>query len=353
MTEQRSNVVVIGGGTGSSALLSGLKQYPLNLSAIVTTFDSGGSSGVLREEFGFPPFGDLRKCLVALSDQNRFSESLSTASEFRFSAESSLNGHTVGNLLLAALTSMHGDVEHAVQLMSQMLGVDGEVIPVSLQSADLCARLSDGSILRGESTIDLRNGDTPGIAEVYLDPPADTNPRALEAIASADAIVMGPGDLFTSIIPNLLTGQIADAIAQSDAKKIYICNLMTKRGETGDFDASDFAREIVRYLDGTLLDAVLVNSRAIPDDILARYAEEGAGQVQHSEADLIRFTRTTLAAPMSVNHPKVRHDPDLLAKSVFKALEMVGVDAVPAANMHDSLRPVIPFSPEVAVGMSD
>ena len=327
-------------------LLRGLRQHPVDLTAIVTTFDSGGSSGILRDEFGYPPFGDLRKCLVALSDSDNGMNSLRTASEFRFSSDSSLNGHSLGNLLLAALTSLHNDVEGAITEMSRMLNIDGKVIPVALQPADLCAELEDGSHLRGESTIDLRGGDIPRIMNVFLDPVVDANPRALEAIEDADAIVFGPGDLYTSIIPNLLARHVPEAVARSKARKIYICNLMTKCGETGDFAVSDFASEVVRYLNGLKLDSVLVNSRPVPRNVRTRYASEGAVPVVHDENKLSQHTRTVLAAPFSINHPKVRHDPERLAEAVLSAMLMNPADD---SSQWDEVVKAVQFESRVVV----
>lgn len=345
MRNKRSKIVVIGGGSGSSVLLRGLKQHPVDLTAIVTTFDSGGSSGILRDEFGYPPFGDLRKCLVALSDNGHKTKSLRTASEFRFSSDSSLNGHSLGNLLLAALTSLHNDVEGAIAEMSRMLNISGNVIPVALEHADLCAELDDGSHLRGESTIDLRIGDLPRIKNVFLDPVVDANPRALEAIEKADTIVFGPGDLYTSIVPNLLARHVPEAIARSSARKLYVCNLMTKRGETGDFTTADFASEIVRYLNGTELDAVLVNSRLVPADVQAKYAEEGAVPVEHDEFRLGQYTGSVLAAPLSINEPKVRHDPERLAEAVLSAVLLNNADELSGWDEVD--RAIEPY--EVAI----
>ncbi len=342
----RPSIVVIGGGSGSSVLLGGLKQHPVDLTAIVTTFDSGGSSGILREEFGYPPFGDLRKCLVALSDSEH---SLTTASEFRFSPESSLNGHSLGNLMLAALTSVHDDLEGAINEMSRMLSITGKVIPVALEPADLCAELEDGSRLRGESSIDLRGGDLPRIKNVFLDPAVDANPRALEAIESADAIVFGPGDLYTSIVPNLLARNVPEAVARSKATKIYICNLMTKRGETGDFETSDFASEIVHYLNGLKLDSVLINSRQVPPDMLSRYAEEGAVPVVHNEAELHHHTRSVLAAPLSINHPKVRHDPERLAEAVLSAMLFDTTGPSPIRDESKKSEMALKFEPETEI----
>ncbi len=321
MQNAKPNIVVVGGGSGSSTLLRGLKQHPVNLAAIVTTFDSGGSSGILRDEFGYPPFGDLRQCLVALSD-GPGTESLRTASEFRFRSDSSLKGHALGNLLLAALTSVHQNVEEAIAEMSRMLDIKGDVIPVSLQSADLCAELEDDSILRGESNIDLRDEELPKIKGVFLDPVVEANPRALRAIAEADAIILGPGDLYTSIVPNLLVRQISEAITRSTARKIYVCNLMTKYGETGGFRASDFAREIVHYLGGAKLDSVLINNRHVPSNVRAKYATEGAVPVQNDEREVSKYARTVIAMPFSINEPKVRHDPERLAEAVLSAMPL-------------------------------
>jgi uncharacterized cofD-like protein len=316
---EKPNIVVIGGGSGSSTLLSGLKQHPVNLTAIVTTFDSGGSSGILRAEFGYPPFGDLRQCLVALSD-SAAAKSLRNASEFRFRSDSSLKGHSLGNLLLAALTSVHQNVEAAITEMSCMLDIKGDVIPVSLHSADLCAELEDDSILRGESNIDLREEDLPRIKGVFLDPIVEANPRALKAIAQADAIILGPGDLYTSIVPNLLVRSVSAAIARSSARKIYVCNLMTKYGETGGFKASDFAREIVHYLGGHRLDSVLINNKHIPSQVRAKYASEAAVPVENDESDMSTYAHTVISMPLSINEPKVRHDPEKLAEAVLSAM---------------------------------
>lgn len=323
-------------------LLRGLRQHQVDLTAIVTTFDSGGSSGILREEFGYPPFGDLRKCLVALSDDASGNRSLRTASEFRFSSDSSLKGHSLGNLLLAALTTMHDDVEGAISEMARMLNIDGKVIPVALRTADLCAELEDGSVLRGESTIDLREAELPRIKRVFLDPPVDANARALEAIAEADAVILGPGDLYTSIIPNLLVNGLSDAIAKSDARKIYVCNLMTKHGETDAFKASDFAHQVVEYLDGHVLDSVVVNSRPVPIVAQTKYATEGAAPVELDQEEVSKYARSVLSMPLSIDEPKVRHDPDRLAEAVLVAVRIKHAEAVPShAGIPSSTRAAV------------
>lgn len=346
-TAKAPKIVVIGGGTGTSVVLSGLKSRDVSLTAIVTAFDSGGSSGQLREEFGHLSLGDLRQCLVALSDESEETEAFRLATQFRFSDESSLNGHNLGNLFLSALTVMHADIDLAVRMMSRMLRITGCVLPVSLEPADLCAELVDGSVLRGEATIDLRRFDPPAIRRVFLDRDVQANERALAAIRDADAIVLGPGDLYTSVIPNLLVSGVAEAIRQSPATTIYVCNLMTKHGETDGFGHADFVREISRYVGGVPVDAVLINSRPIPADIEAIYAAEKSVQVRPDEQsvenngrDMSEWSRSREFAPLSEvsvppdgGRPLVRHDPDLLADAVLRLLR--SAKAVPELALTD------------------
>lgn len=317
----RPNIVVIGGGSGSSVLLRGLKNQNVKLTSVVTMFDSGGSSGLLREEFGYPPFGDLRQCLMALTDNSDLAETLLMAFDFRFAEKSSLNGHNMGNLLLAALTSARKNVQAAVDDVAKILSLRGDVVPVSLQMADLCAELSDGSLLRGESAIDLRRNHLPPIKRVFLDPSVDANERAIGAILEADAVVMGPGDLYTSIIPNLLVDKVASAIKKTKATKIYVCNLMTKHGETDAFKASDFVSEIVRYTNYARLDWAIVNTREIPDHLRISYEAEVATPVEIDEPNLGSWADRILAAPLSSNDAKVRHDSERLAEVVLSAIE--------------------------------
>ena len=318
----RPSIVVIGGGSGSSVLLRGLKHQGVKLTSIVTMFDSGGSSGLLREEFGYPPFGDLRQCLMALSDDSDLAATLLTALDFRFDEASSLNGHNVGNLLLAALTSARKDVQAAVDDLANILALTGNVVPVSLQMADLCAELEDGSLLRGESTIDLRHNHLPPIKRVFLDPAVDANQRAIDAIMSADAVVMGPGDLYTSIIPNLLVDRVASAVKETTATKIYICNLMTKHGETDGFKASDFVSEVVRYANYARLDWAIVNTREISEHMRISYEAEVATPVEIDTPKLDDWADRIMAVPLSSYDGKVRHDSERLAEAVLSATEL-------------------------------
>ena len=321
VSKARAKVVVIGGGTGISSILPGLKSHDIGLTAIVTMFDSGGSSGLLRAEFGYPPLGDLRKCLLALGDETRETEALRNAFKFRFGRHSSLNGHSVGNLLLAALTSLSDDVEQAIDEVSELLHVKGQVLPVALRRADLCAELEDGQVMRGESSIDLRGASTPRIARIFLAPEVEANPRALQVIAEADAIVLGPGDLYTSVLPNLLAAGMCEAIASTRATRIYVCNLMTKHGETDGFKASDFVREIGRGLEPGQLDWAIVNSTMPAEAIRRTYEAENSHVVVPDLEEVQRSVGAVLSAPLATAERPLRHDPERTASAVLKAMQ--------------------------------
>jgi uncharacterized cofD-like protein len=268
---------VIGGGSGSAVLLHGLKSHTSNITAIVSMFDSGGSTGILREEFGYPPVGDIRQCLLALSSDDRAASALRSAFNFRFSSTSSLRGHSVGNLIIAALTSaLDSGISGAIDELSQMLEITGQVVPVTLQDAQLCAELANGEVLVGESKIDQRGEETPPIKRVYLDRSVEANPVALKAIAEADVIVLGPGDLYTSVVPNLLADGIPEALRNTQAGVAYICNVMTKLGETSGYDAARFTEIIYNHLGGLKLDFAIVNRQSIPEEVQAHYVAEGA-----------------------------------------------------------------------------
>lgn len=325
MNENSPEIVVIGGGTGSSVALKGLRHHDVNLTAIVTAFDSGGSSGRLRDEFGHLSLGDIRQCLIALAEESPQTEAFRLATQYRFSDDSSLNGHNLGNLFLSALTVMHDDIEVAVQMMSRMLRITGNVLPVALERADLCAELIDGSVLRGESTIDLRGYDPPPIKRVYLDRDVKPNAQAIEAIHNADVIVLGPGDIYTSIVPNLLVNGIVDAIHASHARTIYVCNLMTKHGETDGFTPIDFLREINAYL-GVSVDVVLINNDPVPIDVQQVYSTVKAKPVVLTDglgAQLDMWSRqqvclplTQVLIPTGEDELRVRHDPSKLAAAI-------------------------------------
>lgn len=318
---RKPKIVVIGGGSGSSTILSGLKRHSVGLTAIVTMFDSGGSSGLLRREFGYPPFGDLRQCLLALADDVQNTQPLRQALNFRFGENSSLNGHSVGNLLLAALTSVNNDLESAIAQIASILRVQGEVVPVSWEQAELCAELDDGTLVRGESEIDMRHNSSPRIASVFLEPEVSASSKAVEAIRQADAIVLGPGDLYTSILPNLLANGVVDSIASSNAACIYICNLMTKLGETDGFKASDFVREVVHYLGPAKLDWVIINTQVPSLSVQKAYEAEHAYAVQADLDEVGLQVSGVFAAPLVGSDLPLRHDPDLTALAILKIME--------------------------------
>ena len=323
LSKKGRSIVVIGGGSGSSVALRGLKSYDVDLTAIVTMFDSGGSTGILREEFGYPPLGDIRQCLVALSDKNDDQiVALNSALDFRFDEVSSLKGHSVGNLVLAALTTVYSGVQGAIDELSRMMKLEGQVVPVTLDEAHLCARLIDGQVIRTESAIDLRGANGPGISEVFLDNEVSANDRALQAISEADAIMLGPGDLYTSVIPNLLVQEVSDAIRDTPSPVIYACNLMTKLGETASYSASTFASEIVKYIGGRKLDYFLVNSTKFTPDVLDVYATEDAQPVELDNVAVEKFAYEVIVSELAqTDGLKVRHHSERLAGTVMAAIE--------------------------------
>ena len=324
MTSQRPSIVVIGGGTGTSVVLDGLKHRDVDLTAVVTAFDSGGSSGRLRAEFGHLSQGDLRRCLIALAEDSPETEAFRVASGYRFNGDSSLQGHNLGNLFLSALTLQHSDIEIAVLMMSRMLRITGQVFPVALEPRDLCAELVDGSVLRGEATIDLRRKDPPKIKRVYLDQPVMANPRVLDAITDADVIILGPGDLYTSIIPNLLADGVAEAIRNSRGHVAYVSNLMTKHGETDGFHVEDFAREVSSYLGDIQIDTLLMNTAPVPVEVQDAYATVNAEPVTLNSQHSTGCAARTVGMPLirvfrseDTDELRVRHDPVLLAHAVM------------------------------------
>lgn len=317
---EQPRVVVIGGGSGSSNLLKGLKKLTPNISAIITMFDNGGSSGLLRREFGYPPFGDLRQCLLALGEDSAEVQGIRSALDFRFSGDSGLNGHSVGNLLLAALTSVNNDLEQAISELSAFLKVTGRVIPVTLEKAELCATLEDGRVITGESAIDLRGDELPAIRDIFLDHSVSVNPRAVEAILTADIVVLGPGDLYTSILPNLLPDGMIDALAATNGRRVYVCNLMTKRGETDGFLTSDFVKQVSRYLYPASLDWAVINGQKPSESILEAYDGEGACFVD-SDLNAVRlYTNGIYSAHLASDDLPLRHNMDRTAEAVFDAV---------------------------------
>ncbi len=283
-------VVAIGGGTGLSTLLKGLKRFVLwpkelpcegldspiirSLCAVVTVSDDGGSSGRLRKEFNMLPPGDIRNCIVALSEDEAL---LSRLFRHRFEKGSGLEGHSFGNLFLAALTSLTSDFSEAVRLSSEILLTRGHIYPATTSSIELEAQMEDGSRVRGETRITASKGR---IKELFLVPPnVNPMPQTLDAIADADLITIGPGSLFTSLIPNLLVGGIVDAIMKSSATKVYICNLMTQANESLGLSAADHIRALNAHAQKQLFDYAMINRTPASDEMKAKYATEGAAQI--------------------------------------------------------------------------
>lgn len=278
MVLRKKKIVVIGGGTGTYQTLVGLKKYPLDISAVINMSDSGGSTGRLRRELSILPPGDVRRALIALSDLPLSKRTLERLFDFRFENGKDLAGHSLGNLLLAALTQITGRMDLAIKEAGKILDVSGYVYPVTLDHTNLVAILSDGTRLFGESKIDLRsetaNGKLLPIRRVYLSPKARVFSDAAKVIKNADAIVLAPGDLYTSLIPNLLVSGVCEAIAASSAKLIFVVNLMTKPGETDGFSAMDFVSEVQKYLGpaASKLSHVIVNKKgAFGRKVLAWY----------------------------------------------------------------------------------
>lgn len=273
--------VSIGGGRGQSATLSALLGVADDISAIVTVFDSGGSSGALQREFGYLPFGDVRRCLVALAGEDAQTQKWASIMNHRFPLDSSVQGHTVGNILLTSLAERCGNAPDAIEMLSSMLQLRGRVLPVAFSQAELTALLADGTMIRGEANIDRRATAAPSIRDIALSRDADANPEAIARIRQADIVALGPGDLYTSVIPNLLTRGVSKALQETKAKVCYICNIMTKYGETDDYKASDFAAAILRYMGRTKLDYLIVNAQsAIPPASARKYKLENAAPVE-------------------------------------------------------------------------
>ena len=308
-------IVAVGGGTGLSTLLRGLKRRTSNLTAIVTVSDDGGSSGRLQKELGVLPPGDIRNCLVALADDEALVTDLF---RYRFEEGAGLTGHSFGNLFLAAMTGITGNFDVAIKESSRVLNIVGRVLPSTLVVARLCAEFSDGSIVKGESNIPRAKG---AIRRVFLEP-ENVPPleEVLEAIRDADAIVLGPGSLFTSIIPNFLVDQVTEEIARSHAVKIYVCNVMTQPGETEQMTAADHVEALVANTGPGICDFVVVNDEP-PSKLRDTYAEEGQVPVLADVERIEALGLQTVRAQMISEDQAVRHDPQKLADVVLDVID--------------------------------
>lgn len=348
------HVVTIGGGTGPFALLSTLKRHECSITAVVAMSDSGGSSRKLMDEFGTLPVGDLRQALVALSRKgrlwreifaHRFGENINgngAVISANGRAESNghtpargksrhtvshttpgVSGHSLGNLIIAGLQELNGgNLLHAIEDAQQLLDTAGKVAPVTLAKATLCAEFEDGSVLEGETDIDTRGANhpepLPPIKRIYLKKSAPACDEALRAIRRADVIVIGPGDLYTSILPNFVVDGIADAVRTSDAQKVYICNLMTKHGETDGYRASDFVRVISSYLGGPV-DRVVVHDGLFPEHLRERYEQDGQFPVEPDMEELRELATEVVQDSLLAIYQDtyVRHDAGRLLQAIF------------------------------------
>ena len=306
-------VVTIGGGTGLSVLLRGLKKYPLEITAVVTVADDGGSSGKIRSDMNIPSPGDIRNVIAALSDVEPYLEKMF---QYRFDS-GEVKGHPVGNLMIAAMTDIHGDFSTAVKVMSRILNVRGTVLPTTNDIATLNAVLSDGEIIRGESSITKAGGV---IDHVYITPSrVKPNEDVLKAIEEADYIIMGPGSLYTSIIPNLVISNVSEKIRESKAKKIYVCNVMTQHGETDNYSVCDHIVAINKHVEENIFDLVIANSREFDDSILSKYHKEKQEPVKidHEKIEALGIKLIKNNDVGIVDNNTIRHNADKVSELIY------------------------------------
>lgn len=329
----KKNIVVIGGGTGTHTVLRGLKRYQkqVSLSAVVTMADSGGSTGRLRDEFGYLPVGDVRMALAALaSDIDDHEELLRELFLYRFDKGDGLSGHNFGNLLLVALTDILGSEEAAIRAAGKVLRVQGKVIPVTTEPVHLVAKYTDGEVVQGEHSIDEPNQDRTGhqITELSITPQATISERAEDALLNADLIVLGPGDLYTSVLANVVVDGVPEAIRNSGAKLVYVSNLMTKFGQTIGMGVAEHVAELKEYI-GKAPDCVLVNTTAFPSELKKKYAADNEFPVQFNlesngcrviPADLLAVEAVQTATGDTLKRSLIRHDSRKLARKLMEII---------------------------------
>ena len=305
-------VVVFGGGTGLSTLLRGLKQFPIDITAIVTVADDGSSSGRLREELGIFAVGDIRNVLVSLSEVEPLIQELL---QYRFKTDSDLNNHPMGNLLLAALYNITGNLTESLTSLSKIFNIKGRILPVTEDRPILTAHTKDGSVIEGESKITKAGKEIDYVS--YKDK-VNTTKEVLEAIDEADLIILSMGSLYTSIIPNLLLEEVVNALKKSKAKKMYICNIMSEHGETDNYHVSDCVKKINSYIEDNFIDAVLVNNKEVPEDIKDKYKEETASPIGVDYDELNNMNLEVLEDNLlSTDNGVVRHNPYRTALAVY------------------------------------
>jgi len=308
-------IVAVGGGTGLPNVLSSLKHYTINLTAVVTVADDGGSSGRLRKAFGTPPPGDIRNCIVALSDQETLMKDLF---QYRFKGHGDLKGHSFGNLFITVMKEITGDFGMAVEESSKVLATRGTVMPVTFDEMTLQARLKNGKTITGESLIPL--GKSPIDRILLKEKRVRPNKDVLKAILEADAVVLGPGSLFTSVLPNLLIPEVAETIALSRAVKIYVCNVMTQPGETDRYKVSDHVKTLLKHTGPNFVHYVIANKEKVPQKLLARYEAYGQEPVTVDDEAVKETGVRLLKANLLHREDFVRHSPEKLGRAIIRLL---------------------------------
>jgi uncharacterized cofD-like protein len=326
---RKKNIVTIGGGTGSFVLLAGLKKYPVNLSAIVSMADDGGSTGILRDELGVLPPGDVRQCLVALSDSSQIMRELMN---YRFD-NGTLNGHSFGNLFLSALEKIKGNFLSGIEEASRILNIRGEVVPVINQAVRMHIELKNGEIIIGENNLDHNEEIRKiGLKKIFLKPSVSANKKAIEKIKEADLIIIGPGDYYGSIVPNLLVRDIAKALKNSRAKIVYICNLTNKKGQTDGYSLETYVDGLNTLIGLPRIDLVIANNGKIDPTLIARYEKrEGKNSIVKETGEKSRnyevinttVIKNTKTATTQKGQSFIRHDSEKLASSIIKILNKI------------------------------
>ncbi|MDP1846076.1 MAG: YvcK family protein [Candidatus Moranbacteria bacterium] len=329
---KKKNIVTIGGGTGSFVLLSGLKKYPVNIAAIISMSDDGGSTGRLRDELGVLPPGDVRQCLVALSES---SEEMRNLMNYRFE-NGGLEGHSFGNILLSALEKINGSFSRGVEEASRILSVTGEVIPVTEDDAKLCMELKNGKKLKGEHNITNNLSiEKIGVKKYCIFPKVKANPKAIEKIKRADVVIIGPGNHYSSVLPNLLVGGIPEAVLNSRAKVIYNCNMVNKKGQTEKFSLDDYVEAVNMILGGERINCVTYSTSKPSGKLLNKYNRKGEVLVEFSKnsrkkrsyeivkANLLNYTVPIYSKNDAIASTRsfIRHDSDKLAKVLMKIIK--------------------------------
>ena len=312
------NVVVIGGGTGLSTLLRGLKLFPMNITAIVTVADDGSSTGRLRREFDMPAVGDLRNVMASLSDDETLAKDLL---QYRFNTYSDLDKHALGNLVVTAMYNITGSLTESLKSLSKIFNIKGTVLPITEDKAILVAKTTEGEVIEGESKITKAGKH---IKSIGYKNRVKVTPEVIEAVHNADLIIVGIGSLYTSIIPNLLPKEMKKALKEAKAKKMYICNIMSEHGETDDFNVSDCVRQINKYVDKDFIDVVLANKKKVPDEILELYKVEEAKQIMLDKEEVKKMGVELIASDLlSIDNNQARHDYVKTALEVFTYLTKV------------------------------